>query len=81
MEMQDKNDNRIQKYAERDGEIKKQIKELQKRFGTQAKHNGTHQVDIVAELPNKLQAHIQNTTGRQRDMSNRLLALEEHLRS
>ena len=47
----------------------------------QTKHSGTHQVDIIVEFQNKLQTHIQMIIGRQRDMSNRLLALERLLQS
>ena len=39
----------------------------------------THQMDIVTELQSKLQTHIQITAGNQRDMTNRILAVEHQL--
>ena len=80
MELKEIVENHIQKHTESDTEVKKQIKELQKRTDAQAQHIDLQQLDTVAKLIlNKLQHHIQTTATNHRDTMERISTLERRL--
>ena len=80
MELKEKNKYKhIQKANARDKEIKRQIHTLEGVIRHQIKFSGTENADINTDLQNKLQYHIQMTAGKQRDITNRILAMENHI--
>ena len=80
MELKEIVENHIQKHTESDTEVKKQIKELQKRTDAQAQHIDLQQLVTIAKLIlNKLQHHTQTTAMNQRDTMERITALERQV--